>query len=128
MRVISPDVFYRYLITNENFSNDLALYPNNQYLDENGNLKNKFNLNIFNLSGDWFENQVNTMNTQKDDNKLLKYRRMGTKTPAEKRDSLAIQRKWNNLPEKEKAKYEVQEQKCGGKTKKHLFGGNLLFR
>lgn len=69
MRVISPDVFYRYLITNENFSNDLALYPNNQYLDENGNLKNKFNLNIFNLSGDWFENQVNTMNTQKDDNK-----------------------------------------------------------
>ena len=65
--------------------------------------------------------------TQKDDNKLLKYRRMGTKTPAEKRDSLAVQRKWNNLPEKEKAKYEVQEQKCGGKAKKHLFGGVLGF-
>ena len=61
--------------------------------------------------------------TQKDDNKLLKYRRMGTKTPAEKRDSLAVQRKWNNLPEKEKAKYEVQEQKCGGKAKKRLLGG-----
>ena len=63
--------------------------------------------------------------TQKDDKKLLKYRRMGTKTPAEKRDSLNIQRKWNNLPEKEKAKYEVQEQKCGGKAKKHLYGGSL---
>ena len=63
--------------------------------------------------------------TQKDDNKLLKYRRMGTKTPAEKRDSLAVQRKWNNLPEKEKAKYEVQEQKCGGKAKKHFYGGSL---
>ena len=65
--------------------------------------------------------------TQKDDNKLLKYRRMGTKTPEEKKDSIAVQRKWNRLPEKEKAKYEVQEQKCGGKAKKHLFGGVLGF-
>ena len=66
--------------------------------------------------------------TQKDDNKLLKYRRMGTKTPAEKKDSISVQRKWNRLPEKEKAKYEVQEQKCGGKAKKHLFGGILEFQ
>lgn len=66
--------------------------------------------------------------TQKDDNKLLKYRRMGTKTSAEKKDSIAIQRKWNRLPEKEKAKYEVQEQKCGGKAKKHLFGGVIGFQ
>lgn len=65
--------------------------------------------------------------TQKDDNKLLKYRRVGTKTPAEKKDSIAVQRKWNRLPEKEKAKYEVQEQKCGGKAKKHLFGGIIEF-
>ena len=63
--------------------------------------------------------------TQKDDNKLLKYRRVGTKTPAEKKDSIAVQRKWNRLPEKEKAKYEVQEQKCGGKAKKHQYGGSL---
>ena len=72
-------------------------------------------------------NKTSNKWTQKDDNKLLKYRRMGTKTPAEKRDSLAVQRKWNNLPEKEKAKYEVQEQKCGGKAKKHLFGGVIGF-
>ena len=68
-------------------------------------------------------NKTSNKWTQKDDNKLLKYRRMGTKTSAEKRDSLAVQRKWNNLSEKEKAKYEVQEQKCGGKAKKRLFGG-----
>lgn len=65
--------------------------------------------------------------TQKDDKKLLNYRLKGTKTSAEKKDSIAIQRKWNRLPEKEKAKYEVQEQKCGGKAKKHLFGGVLGF-
>lgn len=65
--------------------------------------------------------------TQKDDKKLLNYRLKGTKTPAEKKDSIAVQRKWNRLPEKEKAKYEVQEQKCGGKAKKHLFGGILGF-
>ena len=72
----------------------------------------------------------NTSNkwTQKDDNKLLKYRRIGTKTPVEKKDSINIQQKWNRLPEKEKAKYEVQEQKCGGKAKKHLFGGRLFIR
>ena len=70
-------------------------------------------------------NKTSNKWTQKDDNKLLKYRRIGTKTPAEKRDSLAVQRKWNNLPEKEKAKYEVQEQKCGGKAKKHFYGGSL---
>ena len=70
-------------------------------------------------------NKTSNKWTQKDDNKLLKYRRMGTKTPEEKRDSLAVQRKWNNLPEKEKAKYEVQEQKCGGKAKKHFYGGSL---
>lgn len=63
--------------------------------------------------------------TQKDDKKLLNYRRMGTKTPAEKKDSIAVQRKWNRLPEKEKAKYEVQEQKCEGKAKKHFYGGSL---
>ena len=72
-------------------------------------------------------NKTSNKWTQKDDNKLLKYRRMGTKTPAEKRDSLTVQRKWNNLSEKEKAKYEVQEQKCGGKAKKHLFGGTIGF-
>ena len=65
--------------------------------------------------------------TQKDDKKLLNYRLKGTKTSAEKKDSIAVQRKWNRLPEKEKAKYEVQEQKCGGKTKKHLFGGTIGF-
>ena len=66
--------------------------------------------------------------TQKDDKKLLNYRLKGTKTSAEKKDSIAVQRKWNRLPEKEKAKYEVQEQKCGGKAKKHLFGGILEFQ
>ena len=66
--------------------------------------------------------------TQKDDKKLLNYRLKGTKTSAEKKDSIAVQRKWNRLPEKEKAKYEVQEQKCGGKAKKHLFGGRLFIR
>ena len=65
--------------------------------------------------------------TQKDDKKLLNYRLKGTKTTAEKKDSIAVQRKWNRLPEKEKAKYEVQEQKCGGKAKKHSFGGVLGF-
>lgn len=73
-------------------------------------------------------NKTSNKWTQKDDNKLLKYRRMGTKTSAEKRDSIAVQKKWNKLPEKEKAKYEVQEQKCGGKAKKHLFGGILEFQ
>lgn len=63
--------------------------------------------------------------TQKDDKKLLNYRLKGTKTPAEKKDSINIQQKWNRLPEKEKAKYEVQEQKCGGKAKKHFYGGSL---
>jgi hypothetical protein len=35
--------------------------------------------------------------------------------------------KWNNLPESEKKKHEVQEEKCGGKAKKHFFGGILGF-
>jgi hypothetical protein len=62
--------------------------------------------------------------TEKDDKKLLKYRLKGTKNPAEKRDSTEVQTKWNRLPEKEKAKYEVKE-KCGGKVKKHQHGGSL---
>ena len=62
--------------------------------------------------------------TKEDDKKLLKYRLKGTKNPAEKRDSTEVQTKWNKLPEKEKAKYEVKE-KCGGKVKKHQFGGSL---
>jgi hypothetical protein len=49
--------------------------------------------------------------TKEDDKKLLKYRLKGTKNPAEKRDSTEVQTKWNKLPEKEKAKYEVKE-KC----------------
>ena len=65
--------------------------------------------------------------TPKDDKKLLKYRLKGTKTPAEKKDSTEIQKKWNKLPERVKAKHEVQEQKCGGKAKKHLFGGIIGF-
>ena len=62
--------------------------------------------------------------TQKDDKKLLKYRLKGTSTPAEKKDSTDLQTKWNNLPEKVKAKHEVKE-KCGGKVKKHQQGGSL---
>ena len=63
--------------------------------------------------------------TQEDDNKMLKYRLKGTKNPSEKRDSIQNQMKWNNLPESEKRKYEVQEQKCGGKARKHRYGGSL---
>lgn len=37
-------------------------------------------------------------------------------------------RKWNSLPESEKRKIngEVDGDKCGGKLKKHKFGGNIL--
>ena len=63
--------------------------------------------------------------TQEDDNKMLKYRLKGTKNPSEKRGSIQNQMKWNNLPESEKRKHEVQEQKCGGKAKKHQQGGSL---
>lgn len=63
--------------------------------------------------------------TQEDDNKMLKYRLKGTKNPSEKRDSIQNQMKWNNLPESEKRKHEVQEQKCGGKARKHQYGGSL---
>ena len=65
--------------------------------------------------------------SEKDDKKLLKYRIKGTKTPAEKRDSTELQTKWNKLPEKVKKQHEVQEEKCGGKAKKHFFGGVLGF-
>ena len=65
--------------------------------------------------------------TKEDDKKLLKYRLKGTKNSAEKKDSTEVQTKWNKLPEKVKAKHEVQEQKCGGKAKKCFFGGVLGF-
>lgn len=66
--------------------------------------------------------------TKEDDKKLLKYRLKGTKNPAEKRDSTEIQTKWNRLPEKIKKQHEVQEEKCGGKAKKHMFGGTIKFQ
>ena len=65
--------------------------------------------------------------TKEDDKKLLKYRLKGTKNSAEKKDSTDIQTKWNKLPEKIKKQHEVQEEKCGGKAKKHFFGGILGF-
>lgn len=65
--------------------------------------------------------------TKEDDKKLLKYRLKGTKNPAEKKDSTEVQTKWNKLPEKVKKQHEVQEEKCGGKVKKHLFGGVIGF-
>lgn len=66
--------------------------------------------------------------TKEDDKKLLKYRLKGTKNPAEKRDSTEVQTKWNKLPEKVKKQHEVQEEKCGGKAKKHMFGGIIGFQ
>lgn len=66
--------------------------------------------------------------TKEDDKKLLKYRLKGTKNPAEKRDSTDVQNKWDKLPEKVKKQHEVQEEKCGGKAKKHMFGGILGFQ
>lgn len=66
--------------------------------------------------------------TKEDDKKLLKYRLKGTKNPAEKRDSTDVQTKWNKLPEKVKKQHEVQEEKCGGKAKKHMFGGIIGFQ
>lgn len=66
--------------------------------------------------------------TKEDDKKLLKYRLKGTKNPAEKRDSTEVQTKWNKLPEKVKKQHEVQEEKCGGKAKKHMFGGVIGFQ
>ena len=65
--------------------------------------------------------------TKEDDKKLLKYRLKGTKNPAEKKDSTEVQTKWNKLPEKVKKQHEVQEEKCGGKAKKHLLGGVIGF-
>ena len=65
--------------------------------------------------------------SEKDDKKLLKYRIKGTKTPAEKRDSTELQTKYNKLPEKVKAKHEVNEGCNGMKAKKHFFGGVLGF-
>lgn len=35
-------------------------------------------------------------------------------------------RKWNSLPESEKRKINGEVDKCGGKLKKHKFGGNIL--
>ncbi len=66
--------------------------------------------------------------TKEDDKKLLKYRLKGTKNPAEKKDSTDVQTKWNKLPEKVKKQHEVQEEKCGGKAKKHMFGGIIGFQ
>ena len=107
--------------------------PYNQYteqekheeaLNDSGLTEEKFNDPIFRAACRKYRAlQDSNKWTQKDDKKLLNYRLKGTKTSAEKKDSIAVQRKWNRLPEKEKAKYEVQEQKCGGKTKKRLFGG-----
>lgn len=66
--------------------------------------------------------------TKEDDKKLLKYRLKGTKNPAEKKDSTEVQTKWNKLSEKVKKQHEVQEEKCGGKAKKHMFGGVIGFQ
>jgi len=67
MQVINPEIFYKYLITNEDFQNDLSLFAKNTYLDDTGNLQTYFNFDISNQSGEWLENQVNTMNTENDD-------------------------------------------------------------
>lgn len=74
--------------------------------------------------------------SKEDDKKLLKYRIKGTSNSSEKKDSTNLQNKWNNLPESEKKKHELQEkrggkvvkafkEKCGSKLKKHLQGGSL---
>ena len=70
MQVINPEVFYKYLITNEDFNNDLSLSAKNTYLDDNGKIFNHFDLDISNQSGEWLENQMNTMNEDKDDSEV----------------------------------------------------------
>ena len=63
MKIIDPNTFYEKLIT----EGDISLYAYNSYLDDNGKLSNYFDLEVFNKSGEWLENQINTMNTEDDD-------------------------------------------------------------
>lgn len=63
---------------------------------------------------------VKTTWTKEDDKGLEKERINKKESP--------YSRKWNSLPESEKRKIngEVDGDKCGGKLKKHKFGGNIL--
>ena len=63
MKIIDPNTFYKTLIT----EGDISLYSFNTYLDDNGKLSNYFDLEVFNKSGEWLENQINIMNTEEDD-------------------------------------------------------------
>lgn len=73
MKIIDPEIFYKILITGEenNPLNEYSLNSSNTELDANGNLYNKFNLKIFNLSGNWLEQQINLFNTQDDENETI---------------------------------------------------------
>ena len=70
MKIIDPKVFYDILITGEsdNELSELSLYALNTEIDEDSRdgLRNKFDLEVFNESGEWLENQRNEFNTEND--------------------------------------------------------------
>lgn len=70
LEILNPEFFYKYLITNEGFSNDFSLYALNTYLDEKGEIKKYFDLDVSNLAGEWLEGQTNTYDTLTDDQEL----------------------------------------------------------
>lgn len=62
MKIINPNTFYDELIT----TGDISLYAYNTYKDDNGYIRDTLNLEIFNKSGEWLENQINEFNTYDD--------------------------------------------------------------
>lgn len=63
MKIINPDTFYDLLIKDS----DISLYAfNNSKVADNGLFTNILDLEVFNKSGEWLENQVNEMNTLDD--------------------------------------------------------------
>lgn len=63
MKIINPTTFYDKLIT----EGDISLYSFNQELDGNGYIKDLVDLEIFNKSGEWLDNQINSRNSELDD-------------------------------------------------------------
>lgn len=63
MKIIDPNTFYESLIT----KGDISLYSFNTYLDDNGNLRKYFDLEVFNKSGEWLENQTRVLEEDEDD-------------------------------------------------------------
>lgn len=66
MKILNPTTFYEKLI----LEGDISLYSANEYLDDNGYIHNTLDLEVFNKSGEWLENQMNYFNTEDDEEEI----------------------------------------------------------